>query len=150
MKNPAHHNIRVIGPQRWILEDIHLVKQRTKYKVVDHYGVVVAGQALKWLGLPTKHPLVFDLNEKGVHYDWLDLSAGWIFLEKVPPHEVPYAMERLRVAIADSTWTLFSNNCEQWANYIVKGNKERSQLQFFGGLAALATVGILFWANRDN
>jgi hypothetical protein len=150
MQNPTLNNVRVLGPPRWVLEDMYLVKQRTSYKIVDHYGVVVAGNALQWLGCSPDHPLVFDLNDKGVQWDWLDLSGKWAFLEKIPSYEVPYAIERLRVAMDDSNWTLFSNNCEQWANFIIKGNKESSQLQFFGGLAALATIGALFWANRDN
>jgi hypothetical protein len=117
---------------------LYLLKRRVSEKGVDHYGVGVAGNWV--LRLQRTHPVVVHLMPSSLQFDWWN-EKDWTVVDK--SRDSGAALDRLKAAIENKAWDLFSNNCEQFARAVVTGKRESRQLQGAVAIAGLAALAVL-------
>lgn len=139
MQNNNFYNFTPIIPTKIQLSDgIHLVKRQSVVVTSkEHYGVIVAGKSLRQLGYFDGYLRIFHIDNEGIHIDLLPKINNWNLVKSTHPLQNQNAITRLNFAILNPNYDLFSNNCEQFARYIVEGKKQSTQLQ-----NAVALVGL--------
>ncbi|CAN5651661.1 hypothetical protein BH20ACI4_BH20ACI4_27600 [soil metagenome] len=125
-------------------DGIYLVKRQSVVVFSkEHYGVIIVGKLLNQLGFFDNHPRVFHLTKEGIHIDLLPKFNNWNSLGAVNSLQIQTAIVRLKFALLNPNYDLFSNNCEHFARYITEGYKQSTQLQNAGVLGGLA-VALIF------
>lgn len=76
--------------------------------------------------------------------DWLRDTGAWSIEGHVEIERLPQAIARVDIALQNQEYDFFSNNCEQFARFVVGGNKYSTQLRAAGIVAALIALPILF------
>ncbi len=151
--NSKNFNLTTLNPIPFRLFDgIYLVKRKAIVTpLIDHYGIIVKGQALKKMGYSPNSPLVFHLTDQGILAEWLEYSGDWEPLGQVSYDQTNQAVSRLLNAFNNSTYDLFANNCEQFARYVTEGVKQSHQLQNAGLLTiGVIGVGAMLWASSKD
>lgn len=107
-----------------------------------HFGVLIRTLA----GI-----FVYDLqNDEGprqaISFEKYALGKQVYITRFIPPGpEMQAALKRLEEAVNQlSDWTLFENNCEHWAKYVVRGERTSGQSNGVKAIAAIAGIAILF------
>ena len=131
-------------------EGAYLIKKFTTYKVAEHYAVLVVGKYLRDLGYDERYPLVFHLTDKGLEINWFDQFSDWQYVPASITQNDLSKIIRFKIALSNTNYNLFSNNCEQFARYVVEGYKQSTQLQNAVGFTLLASVGVAILANWNN
>jgi hypothetical protein len=128
-------------------DGIFLVKkQSTKIPGAQHYGVLVAGEPLRWI--PHNEPVVIH-RTLDMRADWADTTGVWELVEQVPPDQTQSAVARASMVFDEPDYYLLTNNCEHTARYITSGEKRSTQVGWYLGVgAAIATV--IWLINRSD
>ncbi len=125
------------------LEDgLYLLKQPSQKGGIEHYGVLDIGNVLRFPGVSTIRPIVIHQTPPQVRPDLLENTGQWQILGQVTPEHLNAAIERCYMALNDPHYDLFENNCEQFARYIIEGQKYSTQLIGFGATAVLIILGL--------
>jgi len=137
-------------PMRNLPAGMYLLKRSSgKYPLIDHYGVLVTGNLVRDFGINSLSPIIIHQTYPTVRVDWAESTGKWDMMGQVLPPLVPFAMERISVALGDPNYDLFANNCEQFARFITTGQKTSTQLWAWGFGGALA-LALWYFTNNDN
>jgi hypothetical protein len=126
-----------------------LKRSSGKYPLIDHYGVLVTGDFVRDLGINTSAPVIIHQTYPTVRVDWADSSGNWDMMGEVLPPHVPFAIERVSMALSNPNYDLFANNCEQFARFVTTGQKTSTQLWAWGFGTALALF-LVYASQKDN
>ena len=121
-------------------DGLYLLKQASRAKGVDHYGVLDVGNRLRDPKVNYPHPVVIHQTPPSIQMDWLQNTGQWTVVGKIDDEAA--ALERLRAAFQDPAYDLFGHNCEHFARYVATGRRESTQLQAAVAVAALAVAAI--------
>lgn len=144
MRNNVLYNLVPLYPVRVQLTDgIYLVKRKSDFLVIDHYGVMIVGKPLRILGYSDESPLVFHLMDVGFQVDWLETFGKSDVLRKVDSTQELQAINRLRFASNNLNHWRVKNNCEHFARFVAEGIAQSIQLQNVTALGLLAGLFIL-------
>ena len=144
MRNNVLYNLVPLYPVRVQLTDgIYLVKRKSDFLVIDHYGVMIVGKPLRILGYSDESPLVFHLMDVGFQVDWLETFGKSDVLRKVDSTQELQAINRLRFASNNLNHWRVKNNCEYFARFVAEGIAQSIQLQNVTALGLLAGLFIL-------
>ena len=127
---------------------MYLVKQPSRFPLIEHYGIVVTGNLVRQFGVSNIEPIVIHQTYPNARVEWAEATGVWDFVGEVPPEMIPSAMARVSIAFSDPTYDLFANNCEQVARFVSVGEKTSTQL-WAVGLGGAVAIAIWF-LNRNN
>ena len=121
------------------LEDgLYLLKQRSRFKIADHYGVLDVGNRLNiWLH-GANHPVVVHQLPPAIALSWLQDTGDWEVIGQVSNEAE--ALIRMRAALTNPKYDLFGNNCEHFARFVTTGRFESTQLRTAAVIAGLAAL----------
>ncbi len=122
-------------------EGIFLVKRKSVYPLIEHYGVIVIGRHLESLGFYDKRPRVIHKTDSGIYADVFNANE-WQRLKFVPANQVNKEIVRIKIVLKSSTYHLFFRNCEHFARFVVEGIEYSTQVQI-GFVAVTAAVILL-------
>jgi hypothetical protein len=134
-------------PMQQLPAGMYLLKRASSYPLIEHYGVLVTGSFVRELGINSFEPVVIHQTYPSPRIDWAVATGNWQMVGQVLPPLVPFAMERVSIALEDPTYDLFANNCEQFARFISTGQKTSTQLWAFGLGGAFALT--LLYLSRN-
>lgn len=128
-------------PYQNFADGLHLVKQRSAGKGVDHYGILDIGNRLQVQGADGINPVLVHQSPPGIQANWLQNTGAWKALGRII--DEPYAIARYHAALASSAYDLFGHNCEHFARFVATGVRESTQLQAAGWVAGLTALVIV-------
>jgi len=120
------------------MDGVYLIKRKSDYLAIEHYGVLVVGKPLGLLGYSNKSPLVFHLTDLGFQVDWLEIFGNPEVLGKVDSTQEMQAIKRLTFASNNLNRWHVGNNCEHFARFVAEGISQSTQVQTVGILGGLA------------
>jgi len=123
-------------------------RQSTKIRGAEHYGVLVAGEPLRFFRIPRNQPLVIH-RDRNMRADWADTTGVWEMIDRVPPDQIRPAVARAMKVLNEPGYDLLTNNCEHTARYITSGEKRSTQVGWYVTAAAVV-AGLIWLSNRDN
>ena len=124
-------------------------KQSTKLPGAEHYGVLISGEPLRFLGLHGCPPVVIHRTSE-MKTDWAETTGSWQVIEQVRPDQTQPAVARARAVFNDPNYYLLTNNCEHTARYIISGQKLSTQVGQWLGIALLLGAAIYLVNQREN
>lgn len=128
-------------------DGLYLVKRPSSYPLIEHYGVLLVGQALWSFGYDLDQPVILHRTDCGVRADWAAYAGPWNILGQVPPRLVPSAVTRFSAALQGHDYDLFTNNCEHFARFVTEGRDYSTQV---AGAVVVAGLALVVWAaNRS-
>lgn len=125
------------------LNGLYLLKQKSKEKGVDHYGILDIGNRIKHPNVDGINPVVVHQIPPNIKIDWLQNTGSWEMLGQIIDENM--AVNRMREALKNPVYDLFSNNCEHFARFVATGKKESIQIQsavIIAGLVALSIYAL--------
>lgn len=131
-------------PYQNLPDTLYLIRQPSGKFGVDHYGILDVGNVLNQRTVIGDHPVVIHQTPPRVRMDWLQNTGTWVIEGHVEPGQLQPAIARVSIALQNQEYDFFSNNCEQFARFIVEGNKYSTQLQAVSIVATLVALPILF------
>lgn len=131
-------------PHKNYPDTLYLIKQPSSKFGVTHYGILDIGNVLNLENYQIDHPIVIHQTPPEIRLDWLQDTGRWEVEGWVERSHLPHAIQRVQIAIQNKDYQFFSNNCEQFARFIVEGAAYSTQLQAVGVILALVTLPILF------
>ena len=142
-------SVTAVTPFWEIPEGIYLVKRPSTYLLIEHYAVLVTGGLVTRLGIRSPNPIIIHQTYPSARVEWAEVTGVWNFLNETPREGITAALGRVAIAFGDPNYHLFANNCEQFARYIVFGEKSSTQLRGFAIVAGLV-AGAWFFGRNDN
>jgi len=135
----------------WRFDGIFLMKKPSTKLPGEHYGVLISGEALRFLGL-YGYPSVVVERTSEIRAVWAEETGIWQVLEQVPHHETEAAVARARAVFNDPNYYLLTNNCEHTARYIISGEKRSTQIDWYVSVGLVAAVATAIWSGnrRDD
>jgi len=143
------NSVTAVTPFSQVPEGMYLVKRLSSYPLIEHYAVLVTGNLVRQLGIPSSEPVVIHQTLPSAIVEWAVVTGTWNIVQQVPPNLVPEALERAAIAFRDPNYDLFANNCEQFARFISEGQKTSTQLRGFV-VAGTIVAAIWFFGRDDN
>lgn len=122
---------------------LYLIKRPSSYPMIEHYGVLIVGRALRSFGYDSKDPIILHLVDRGVKADWAVFTGAWDIVGQVPRESEALAVNRFSQALQNSDYNLFTNNCEQFARFVTEGQKYSSQV---AAAVVIGLTGLAVWA----
>lgn len=124
-------------------DGFYLLRQKSVSKGVDHYGIMDVGNRLQLPEVPYgSQPVIIHQTPPSIRLDWLESTGTWEVLGRINDEQL--ALGRIREAVKNPKYALFSNNCEQFARFIATGRRESQQVNAacFVGFAALSVYAL--------
>lgn len=135
-------------PYEGLEDGLYLLKQASRGKGVDHYGVLDVGNRLRDPRVNYPHPVVIHQTPPSIQMDWLQNTGQWTVVGRI--EDEVGALERLQAAFEDPAYDLFGNNCEHFARYVSTGIRESTQLQAAVAVTALAVAAIAVFRAKGS
>ena len=67
-------------------EGMYLVKKRSTYPLLEHYGVLVTGDLVRRLGISSREPIVIHQTYPKAKVEWAEATGVWnVVGDPVPP-----------------------------------------------------------------
>lgn len=133
-------------PYQNLNDGLYLIKQPSHKVGIEHYGILDVGNTIQHPQANVLHPIVIHQIPPRIRMDWLKDTGNWNIVGEVKPEFLGQAIGRIKVAFKDPNYDLFCNNCEQFARFIVQGEKYSTQLRWVGGIALiLVAITIFDW-----
>jgi Lecithin retinol acyltransferase len=130
-------------PDGVVLADgLYVVKQKSKQKGVDHYGILDVGNRLRIPGVDGINPVIVHQTPPHIQASYLHQTGWWANHGRIA--DEAGAIGRLQAALGSPKYDLVFNNCEHFVRYVVTGQRESTQVQM--GVLAVAVGVVVVWA----
>jgi len=127
-------------PYQGYVDGLYLLKQKSGEKGVDHYGILDIGNRIKHPKVDGINPTVVHQTSPNIKIDWLQNTGSWEMLGPVTDENG--AVNRMKEALKNPAYDLFSNNCEHFARFVATGKRESTQIQSAVIVAGLVVLSI--------
>lgn len=141
--------VAAVTPFWQVPEGIYLVKRPSTYPLLEHYAVLVTGGLVSRLGIRSSNPIIIQQTFPNATVEWAEVTGVWHIVGEAPRDGVMSAVERVAIAFREPNYDLLANNCEQFARFIVFGEKSSTQLRGVAVGVGLA-VAVWFFGRNDN
>jgi hypothetical protein len=127
-------------PYQGLADGLYFVRQYSREKGVDHYGILDIGNRRRAPGYSGTPVILHQLRPR-IRADRLHKTGTWQVLYKIDDEAA--ALKRVKIALSDPDYALLRHNCEHFARFVAFGVRESKQLQAAGWLTGIITLAII-------